>query len=208
MPQELKLPPSNVTIAGAFNAAILRPDWLRRNIFHDEVLIEVLFPIASGSFFYRRPDLDLVWWLSRETFVIAGPLERAAHFAVAVLEKLPETPLVAAGVNHQTTRVLLERNEWLAHLESTRERARRLLGGDGAGSASIFRTRREDGVTVTATLRDASLPMAVLDLNYHRDAEGTTDPEKSKMICRHIARVPEFEREAITVAREVFGDND
>ena len=208
--EQLSLPPTNVTVTGAFNPAIIRPDWLRLNVFKDTQLIDVLLTSGApgGSLFYRRQDLGLVWYSDRERLVVWGPIVKASKVACDILNMLKETPLTAAGINFQKAGVILGPKEWLAQLESARERAHKLLNGPSVGSSFMLRSRRSDGVLVMSTIREIDLPMAAVDLNYHVDAVGADDPAKSAMICAHIARAAEFEQDAARIQREVFGDDD
>jgi hypothetical protein len=98
---------SNIVLAGAWNNAILNPNWLAREILGAErIQMELQLTVGAadarvvtfpehGLKVVQRPDKLVLAPLS---FTVAG-LTRVSDFATKLLRKLPYTPMRAVGVN-------------------------------------------------------------------------------------------------------------
>lgn len=100
----------NVVISGAWNLAILTPDGVRKRLFKlaEGTPLQIEVAIDQPGQFRVVHDGVIVTPASRQLDVSVqtnniGSLEKACRIAGTAIETLPETPIVAAGVNFRFT---------------------------------------------------------------------------------------------------------
>jgi hypothetical protein len=96
----------NVVIAGAWNVAILTPDGIKKRLFDLPASTPVRVEVAidtPGYFRVVQDGLIVVPSPSSLQFLTERPdkdsLQKATRVAIVALKDLPQTPVVAAGVN-------------------------------------------------------------------------------------------------------------
>lgn len=196
MPDSLSrpLPRQNVAVVGAFNPAIFQPEWTRRFVPEVAEDIETLMPIGGGPLLYQAGEL--LWSVTSERLVVHGPSARIGRFAAAVLRTLSHTPLRAAGVNFLRSGPF-DRSRCGPWSLAAREDVAAWFAGDPSDFSIAQVIRRGDGVRLTVKLTwPSSEPEAILDLNYHREAEAPQGDKRAEELATHVERSTEFEADA------------
>jgi hypothetical protein len=88
----------NITVLGRFNGHIIEPAWAAK---HQIILpgdFEVMMQVGGSPPLYRLPS-GLAWTVHPDRLVLFGNKADAPDFLDKLLQTLPHTPLVAAGVN-------------------------------------------------------------------------------------------------------------
>jgi hypothetical protein len=199
--QQLTVPPTNVTVVGAFNPAILRPDWLSRKIFESVGPYEMLLAANGAAVLQRRGDLT--WWVQQDRLVAAANnIASAADFVTKILRTLPHTPVQAVGINFQIGATVSLTGTWFRRLSDLKTSSKVL---DGKRNVTVvLRAAREDRTTVTMSIRELALPLVTLEFNFNRDAPPVAEEElRVNDLIDYIKRVDEFENEATKLASEV-----
>lgn len=91
-----------IVVVGSWNVGILNPDWLTQNILPDTPIeIEVLVDPGRVRVQYLAGDVRIIPSTSRLVIatLTANALPRAEQVACRILEALPVTPVVSAGIN-------------------------------------------------------------------------------------------------------------
>jgi hypothetical protein len=190
----LELPRQNVTVVGSFNPAILQPHWIQRWVPEIKEEIATLMPLGGGAPIYQAGQL--YWVVTPERLVVHGPPARTGRIAATILGVLVHTPLRAAGVNFsfqgQASRE--QCGPWRLVVGND---LGEVLRGEPADFSISQVVRREDGVRLTVKLAwPAQEPDAILDLNYHREAESHPAGKRAEELANHVERATEFESDA------------
>lgn len=100
----------NVVVSGSWNLAILTPDGIRKRLFKlaEGTPLQIEMAIDQPGMFRVGHDGVTVAPLSRQLDVSVqtndvSSLVKASRIAATAIEGLPETPIVAAGVNFRFT---------------------------------------------------------------------------------------------------------
>lgn len=199
-----ELPPQNVTVVGAFNPAIIQPDWFKRFVPAVADEISTLVPIGGGPMLFQSGLL--YWAVTTERLIVYGPISQAGAIASSILRTLCHTPLRAAGVNFQFQGRADRARCGPWRLAADAAAVQDLLSGS-TGEFSVSQTvHREDAVRLTLKLLWPSAePDALLDLNYHREGRAPIGEERAKELADHVERSPEFEADAHRIREEVLG---
>ena len=163
---------ANIVLKGAWNPAILTPPWMSEHGIIQDTQADVQLSVqppsvtyTSGGFRWNaRTDLMMV-----ETQTITD-WRRCSHFAEAVLDKLPHTPLSAVGINFvfdQQTVGALD----LPGATSAAVCAH--LGGELVEELHIVRVRSDGWTLNLKSVGRAEQPM--LDFNFHHDVSGSAE---------------------------------
>src|SRR3990172_6401233 len=163
----LTLPAHNIIVVGSFNPSIIRSDWVRRHVFSPAAEIGTLLPVADGPIIYQHNGLT--WYATRERLAAhSEDPKRTGDFIAAVVKKLPQTPLTAAGVNFTFSvkvRDFKRVGPWTVGVDANR--ASSLLGGSLKGRRLIQTVLRPDGVQLGLTLTWEPEPEeVVLSFNF------------------------------------------
>lgn len=198
-----ELPRQNVTVVGAFNPAIIQPNWVRRFVPVLDGELSTFLDAAGGLPLHQAGSL--YWQVTPEKLVVYGPISQAGAAAAQILVRLPHTPLRASGVNFlfQETAERPRCGPW--RLETEPEEVGRLLAGSVGEFSFSQVVEREDEVRLTLRLRWISEePDALLDLNYHREGRAPLGEERSKELAAHAERAAEFEIDAQRIRGEIL----
>lgn len=195
----LEMPPHNITVVGSFNPQIIRPDWVRRHILSPAERVETLLPDGVGPIVYRCGGLT--WFATKERLVAysAKPQE-SGKFIYAILRKLPQTPLTAAGVNfkYPFTRSHADPDRigpW--RLDFDERHASALLGGTLKEGRLVQTVVREGRVQLGLTVVwQPGMVDVELQLNFHLEAQGQDEIERATQLAEHAMRAPTFAEEA------------
>jgi hypothetical protein len=205
-PQQIELPPENVTILGAFNPSILRSPWASEYALDKGDEVDFFLGEENGPILNRvRRDGDTFYWLcSRERLVAYGPPQYTGGFVSRVLQALPHTPVRAAGVNLRLDvpgKLPGALGPWSLTID--RERAAALLGGESLGVGWTHVCRRADGVQLTLRASSSMERNVVLDFNYHLDATGPEARVQTGSLAKHVTRAEEFHADARRLLRSL-----
>lgn len=172
----------NVVLAGAWNPAIINPNWIGRHVFDNtELLYEMLVPMMGNQRLMRFPEKRVQVALEGNRLLLSTTsLTKPAMLTVEaiagkVLELLVHTPISACGINYGFEATTTEeRLPWVSRL-GDHDLVTELL--------TIKETtiqRRLDGVAI---LGDPALNLKLsdrrdggfqIDFNYHYDVESST----------------------------------
>ncbi len=201
LPHAIPPPANNVTVIGAFNAAILQPNWISRKVFGSEATYSVL--LAGGAPVLQSRD-GISWSVQPDRLVVAAEdISRAANFVIAVLDTLRHTPVQAAGLNFQRGATLSTGGAWFRRLSDLNNGAA-ILRGAPIAPPILLRANRDERTSVGLTIQPIALPMVMLDFNFNRNAPLVPEEElRVNDLIDHIRLATDFEREAAEIAAEV-----
>jgi hypothetical protein len=194
----------NVVVVGAWNVAILNPEWLGRNLFKDSN-VQVEIPIGGQPVALMRVTSAGVRVLTAPDRVIFSPvkiddgsLRRVEECAVDLLRQLPHTPLVAIGVNFKF--VEADPGEHLVtHFRDPDVDAIVRLGFVSEGVSQTRHLRFADDRTLNLKTRLAGNRLE-LDFNFHRDVKTVDDAMNAVG-----GRIIDFRDRALGLLAGVFG---
>lgn len=172
----------NIVFVGAWNPAIINPNWLGKWVFKRErVQWDVLVPVMGGQRVMRFAEDDVQVVLEDQRLQVAPlnltrkAMDAAQQTATAILGLLDHTPIGACGINYGWA--FSERPESLAWVSS-------LADNDGlAALLSVGETlvhRRLEGIQefgrphLNLKLWDRADGSFQIDLNYHYDVDSTS----------------------------------
>jgi len=198
---ELQVPPSNVTILGAFNASILRPEWLSRHVFGEIGEYQIFITGTIPAVVIQR-RADVLWWVQQDRLVVASDeITRATEFVTKLLRILSHTPVLAAGVNFQQGAALSHPGQWYSRLADLKNAVGALKSESKA--AITLRSARNDRTSLTCVVQEVELPLVTFDFNFSLDARAQQEGERIEELISHISRAAEFEGEARAIIAEV-----
>lgn len=163
---------ANIVLAGAWNPAILTPPWMCEHHIIEDTQVDVQLSMQPPSVTYTSGGFR---WNARTDRLMVEAEDVAlwsqcADFAVAVLDKLPHTPLSALGVNfvfdQSAARALDVPGQMSASVATH-------LKGEIVEEIHIVRVRQEGW---TMNLKSAvSTSDPVLDFNFHCEVVNPED---------------------------------
>jgi hypothetical protein len=165
----------SLVLAGAWNTAILTPEWLTKHLGVDGGSVQIEFPIGNPLLPIRYTFQNVRMVVVRDRLIIAPNandptvLARAETFAKKILNTLTHTPMSAVGVNFDF--IEADAPTDLKNLFRAQD-STKLAGADFVVEATELRRqlRRGQGEpVVNLTLRQAA-PEIAIHVNFHKDA--------------------------------------
>lgn len=170
-----KRPSTNLTVVGAWNTAILTPEWVVQRVdwlkTDEKIPIEVSIGIPQSIRF--RVHGVIVQPTSNRLDLIAEEessqtYELIARMATSIVERLPHTPIRAVG--HNVSFDLEDGERFKAvpgtDLDSVQEQYRAIGGGDAVNGIQVKHAVESSTHTLNITYA-LTRENLVLDLNYH-----------------------------------------
>jgi hypothetical protein len=169
----------SLVLAGAWNAAILTPDWLSRHLGFPAQGLNLEFPVGNPTLPVRFRFSEVRMVVLPQVLVLAplrdeeASLTQMEAYARVLLEHLPHTPVTAVGINFDFTQA--EPGEVLRRLFRTTDSSA-LAERDLVVDSIELRRRmpRCNGWTVSLTLAQTQ-GVAAANLNFHREVQTATD---------------------------------
>ena len=94
---------ANIVVLGAWNKAILTPEWVKKNIFPEITNLQVNVPaphiMDQASYQYNTPDLLFNINGQRFEFRTNSSYEKTVKYTRDILRKLIFTPVTSVGIN-------------------------------------------------------------------------------------------------------------
>lgn len=170
-----KRPSTNLTIVGAWNTAILTPEWVVQRVdwlkTDGEIPIEVSIGIPQNIRF--RVHGVIVQPTSNRLDLIAEEessqtYDLMARMATSIVERLPHTPIRAVGHNLSFDLEDGERFKAVAgtDLDSVQEQYREIDAGSVVNAIQVKHAVESSSFTLNVTYA-LTRKTLVLDLNYH-----------------------------------------
>lgn len=170
-----KRPSTNLTIVGAWNTAILTPEWVVQRVdwlkTREEIPIEVSIGIPQNIRFrvhgvIVQPTSNRLDLIAEEE--LSETYDLIARMATSIVERLPHTPIRAVG--HNLSFDLEEGERFKAipgtDLDSVQEQYRRIDGGNVVNAIQVKHAVESSSFTLNVTYA-LTRKTLVLDLNYH-----------------------------------------
>lgn len=183
----------NVVVSGAWNRAILTPDGIRKRLFKlaEGTPLQIEMAIDQPGMFSVGHDGVTVTPMSRQLDVSVqtndvASLVKASRIAATAIEGLPETPIVAAGVNFRFSLETLP-DALLDLLKTTVNDAYSDEGYSIVGSLTQRSLEYSSGV-INIEIREEKDGAGTVLLNFHRASSS-----------------PEVLREWLTKTEEFWG---
>jgi hypothetical protein len=154
----------SVVIVGFWNRMIFTPEWVGKKLFQVEVLEKLIPLIPVAPLIYRTEHVELIVDSMRLVFHARKStpdcISEAEELAISAMEKLPETPISAVGINFGFSEVQPDDN--LLDLFNFKDNIDIGELGWQTGSRTIVREFEKNECRFNLTL---SLKAGVLDID-------------------------------------------
>lgn len=201
-----------VVLVGQWNPAVFNPEWVGRNLNEGRpVTAELAAGLGLLALAGWRVVLDeLVVIPSRDRLTVGAratsdaALQRVEEATRRILELLPHTPLLAAGINF--TFVETAPAETTLDLVRSPDLGRFAEAGLGVVSHALHRTVRSGEEMLNTVVTMAEDGKIHASVNIHRDLS-QLQPEQRAASCREALRgkLTKAREEALGVLRAVYG---
>ncbi len=198
-----ELPLDNVIVVGAFNPNILSHAWVAAHVLGDDPGDgESQLAFGTGAVIHRFGDL--FWEPTRQRLRVLGAPSKTGAFVSAILEKLPHTPVSAAGVNF--ARKCEQAPEGLGpfRIDIDPSRSVELLRGERVATSLSETVKREDDVILTVKITFGA-EGGTVDFNYHCEAVSADSIERSNELRRHVEKSVSFEEDVKRIMGALVG---
>jgi hypothetical protein len=194
----------NVVIVGAWNVAILNPDWVAINVFNREP-IKLEVQLGPSPFASLRISNGLVRMVGAPDRVVLTPLaftdealSQVERAATRLLELLLHTPVAALGVNFAFIDDDPD-DKVKAHFGDPAEGS--LIGAGFAVEAHTLtrHLKKRDGLAINLKARWDAKSLR-LDVNCHHEA-GTAEAARKALEGKVVA----YRDDALSVITNVYG---
>jgi hypothetical protein len=171
----------NIVLAGAWNPAIINPNWLGRNVFaKPDPAFELLMPVMGGQRIMRFPEervqiaLESGRLLISTTSLTRSAMATAEGIGAKILELLVHTPISACGINYGfETSSPEERVSWVSKLSDHDRLTDFVTVKETTIKRSLEGVDTHGNPVLNLTLTDRRDGGFHVNFNYHYEVEST-----------------------------------